>query len=598
VHQLALPAAIVSAFALVGCAPDVGSTALAARLELVVLHTSDTHSALFSFPLLVGPADAARGLGRSRERRYVGGFARLATVLAAERRAAERVVHVDSGDLFQGSLTFERHGGEPEVLGFDALGVDAQVLGNHELDGGVGPLADRFLPLSTYPLLAANLLAEAGGPGLSSLLRPFALLDAGGLRVAVIGVGNVGSVPLLGERPNELGVLALAAAPAVQARIDELRPVVDVIVLGTHLGLSGDEAIVRATSGADLVLGGHQHLVLDEPAWVADCSGGSVADSAGRTRRCVPRRVPVIHSGAYGKFVGRARLGLDASLPGADRLDGYEVSSLDFELLPVNEDIAPDARMEALLAPYSEPRATPHAAIGFAPAAVERFGPTGGDSPLGNLAATAARRAALADLALIGASSLRHDLPPGLVEEEGIVRVLPFEDSIVRLRVVGSALLATLSQAARSAANRDCRTQIHVAGATARFTCPCASTPCVRLYVHETAQRCRTDADCAHFDGACDPGLGNMGLCRAPVLASESYELATTAYLAHGGSGLLPALGAGEPVVVSDTLADAVIEHLRDAPPCAPALSPGVELPCVDAGSGAVRDGRIVIEAP
>jgi 5'-nucleotidase/UDP-sugar diphosphatase len=571
-------------------------------VELVVLHTSDVHSQLVPFPLLVAPADAARGLGKSRERRFVGGFARLATVLARERAAAARVLHVDSGDLFQGSLSFGRFGGEPEVLGFDALGVDVQVLGNHELDGGAVPVLDQYGKLATFPLLAANLLHEGGEPALSSLVRPFALVDAGGLRVAVIGVGNVGSVRLLGERPSELGVIALAAAPAVQARIDELRPVADVIVLATHLGLSGDEALVRATSGADLVLGGHQHLTLDEPVWVQDCAGGHVQDGWGRARACASRGVPVIHSGAYGKFVGRIELALDAGLAAADPLDGYDLSSLRHELIPVHDAVPADPAVTALLEPYA---ASPAASLGgdaalvaFAPAAVERFGPTGGDSPLGNLAATAARRAALADLALIGASSLRHDLPPGPVDDELVVRVLPFEDPIVRVRVSGATLCAAAEQAARSAAGRDCRTQVHVAGAVVRFTCPCRAGSCARSWVHETAQYCRSDADCAAFDGACDAAPGARGRCRAPVLPAESYELSTTAYLARGGSGLMAPLHESRWVVVSDTLAGAVLEHLRDAPPCGPVFPNAVALPCVDAAAGAVRDGRIRFGAP
>jgi 5'-nucleotidase / UDP-sugar diphosphatase len=594
------PFALLSLVAinLPGCGPAFAPSELPKRVELVVLHTSDVHSQLFSFPLLIGPADAARGLGQSRERRYVGGFARLATVLARERAAAPRVLHVDSGDLFQGSLAFERFGGEPEVLGFDALGVDAQVLGNHELDGGAAPLFDHYGKLATFPLLAANLLGEAGEPGVSSLVRPFALLDAGGLRVAVIGVGNVGSVRLFGERPSELGVVALAAAPAVQARIDELRPVVDVIVLATHLGLSGDEELVRATSGADLVLGGHQHLALDDPVWVLDCAGGRVEDGWGGARDCASRRVPVIHSGAYGKFVGRLELALDAALPDAEPLDGYELSSLEHVLVPVHDGVPPDLAVTALLDPYAASLDAESTFFAFAPAAVERFGPTGADSPLGNLAATSARRAALADLALIGASSLRHDLPPGPVDDELLVRVLPFEDPIVRVRVSGSLLRSAAEQAARSAAGRDCRTQVHVAGAVVRFTCPCRDGSCARLWVHETAQYCRSDADCAAFDGACDAAPGTRGRCRAPVLPAESYELATTAYLARGGSGLLPELPESRWVVVSDTLAGAVIEHLRDAPPCGSVVPDGAGLACVDAQAGAVRDGRIRFEAP
>jgi 5'-nucleotidase len=619
VRPLASFTAILALLMPLGCAPGGARPGLPVRVELVVLHTSDTHSQLFPFPLLIGPADAARGLGDPWARRSVGGFARLATVLARERSAESRLVHVDSGDLFQGSRTFERFGGEPEVLGLGALGVDAQVLGNHELDGGAAPLLEHYGRLATFPLVAANLLSERGGSGLSSLVQPFARLDAGGLRVAVIGVGNVGSVRLLGERPSELGVLAAAAAPAVQARLDQLRPDADVIVLATHLGLSADEALVAATSGADIVLGGHQHLTLDEPEWVSDCSGGTVEDGFGRVRACRSRRVPIVHSGAYGKFVGKLRLDLDASLPGAEPLDAYEVAAAAFELLPVHEGIPEQPALLSLLEPYAT-KASAFGWVAFAPRPVERFGPTGGDSPLGNLAATAARLAALSDLALIGASSLRHDLPPGPVDEELVVRVLPFEDPIVRLRVVGASLLAALEQAARSASSRDCRTQLHVAGAVARLACPCAGARCGRLWVHQTARRCRSDADCASFDGACDAAAGEVGRCRAPVLPAESYELATTAYLARGGSGLLPAVREGEWVEVSDTLASAVLEHLRDAPPCAPraavcsdacpaalrgartgvsceaAVAACRELPCVGPGAGAVRDGRIRFE--
>jgi 5'-nucleotidase len=310
----------------------------------------------------------------------------------------------------------------------------------------------------------------------------------------------------------------------------------------------------------------------------------------------------VIHSGAYGKFVGRASLALDARGPHADPLDGYELSSLRFELLPVHDAIPADPAVAALLEPYAaaQPAASVAGAtlVAFAPAAVERFGPTGGDSPLGNLAATAARRAALAELALLGASSLRHDLPPGPVDDELVVRVLPFEDPLVRGRVPGAVLLSAAQQAARSATARDCRTQVHIAGAVARFTCPCSSDRCARLWVHATGQSCRSDAECAAFDGACDAAAGEGGLCRAPVLPAESYELATTEYLAGGGSGLLPELRASAWVRVSDTLASAVLEHLRDARACSLAVSQGVELPCVDAGAGAARDGRIRLEAP
>jgi 5'-nucleotidase len=205
--------------------PGAGGGPLPERLELVLLHTADTHSQIFPSSSLIGRADAERGLGAYATVATTGGFARLSTILRGGRLLAERTLHLDSGDLFQGSLAFERFGGEPEILAFDAMGVDAQVLGNHELDRGAGLVEERYTRLAAFPLLAANYVADSRS-GIASVLEPFVVLDAGGLRVAVIGVANTKSVRELDGRPNALGVLAVDAATRTQAWVDELRPVV------------------------------------------------------------------------------------------------------------------------------------------------------------------------------------------------------------------------------------------------------------------------------------------------------------------------------------------------------------------------------------
>jgi 5'-nucleotidase / UDP-sugar diphosphatase len=629
------------------CSSPGPDTRVHGPLELVLLHTADTHSQLFPWRALTGSADARRGLGPAGTLAEVGGLARLATLIRAERAAEPRVLHLDSGDVFQGSLAFERFRGEPELLAFDALGVDAQAVGNHELDLGAALVEERYRTLARFPLLAANFASDGAG-GVAELVEPFSVLDARGLRVGVIGVGNTSSVGLLKERPSALGALARDAAEAVQGAVDALRPLVDLVVVVTHLGLDADHALVRATSGIDLVLGGHQHLTLDEPDEEHDCGGageGSVVDAWGSERRCRSRRVPIVHSGAYGKFVGRVALLLDDE-PGRlgaayDPLDGFEVTAVTHALLPVRADVADDPAVAALLEPFRPPlteRLALDDLLAYAPVSLERYGATGGDSPLGNLAAEAARALVDADLALIGASSLRHDLPPGLLDEETLVRVLPFSDAVVRLELTGAALGRVLERAARSASNRDCRTQVHVAGALVRMRCPCAGAACARGFAPETEVPCASDADCAVFGGACG-GFGDTGgLCFAPLALAGTYRVATTAYLAGGGSGLFEVSAAparsfgGEPLHVAiaellrtgstcdaaserpDALGcvEAVVRRFGDV--CAAsglgdacfdiatdrerALSVCRHLACLDGRVGAARDGRIRLEEP
>jgi len=639
-------------FVLVACRPPEAGTRVHGAVELVLLHTADTHSMLFPYRATLGSSDARRGLGQVGELGSVGGFARLATLLGRERSRAARVLHLDSGDVFQGSLAFERFGGEPELLALDALHVDAQALGNHELDRGAELVCDRYERLANFPLLAANYVADGAGC-LAGVSAPYVVLEARGLRVGVIGVGNASSVALLKERPNELGVLARDAAGAVQGALDVLRPEVDVVVVVTHLGLDADIELVRRTSGIDLVLGGHQHLTLDAPEWALDCGGGGVArivDAWGRARACSPRRVPIVHSGAYTKTFGRVRLELDDDpahlVATADPLDGHEVVALTLDLVAVSEETPEDPGVAWLLEPY---RPEPLAALGSealaeVPRPLERAGATGGDSPLGNFAASVARESAQADVAVLGASSLRHDVPPGLLDREGLVRALPFEDPVVSVELPGVALGRAFEHAARSASGRDCRTQVHVAGALVRFRCPCEGAPCARVFATETDVPCAADADCGALDGACGvavDGRAAPGRCFAPLAAGASYRVATTAYLAAGGSGLFDAIPESARRPVSDSLSQALADELRHGAPCAAGASDAASaeacrsgcasdafralndacaeqggvtfctaglceravslcrsLPCLDAARGAARDGRIRFEAP
>ena len=634
-------ASVVVVFAL-GCSGHAGQ-AVHGKAELVVLHTADTHSALFPFRERLGWFDATHGLGTEGFVERIGGFARLARLIQDERARAARALVLDSGDAFQGSLAFDAWGGEAELVGLAALGVQAQALGNHELDRGPGNLRERYRELATFPLLAANYVKNAN-TGIFELASPYVVLDASGLRVAVVGVGNVRSVPELAERPNELGVIAENAASAVQGVVDELRPVVDVVVAVTHVGLDADRALVRATSGLDAVFGGHQHIALDTPLWENDCGGageGTVRDAWGHSRRCTSRPVPIVHSGAYGKYLGRLALVLDddpARLAATyDPLDGHEVTSASFALMPIHAGVPEDPRVNEVLEPYRSSALGRYFAsdvLAFAPAFVPRVGATGGDSPLGNLAAGAARRAAGADLAVIGSSSLRRDIVSGPVDAEALERSFPFDDPVLRVRVNGGDLLSAFDRAASSAEARECRSPVQVAGALVRFACPCAGSPCARVFAVESEICCTNDADCTEVSGACAPAVGGVSRCFLPLAPGDSYLLATTGYLADGGGGLFEPTRELNRTLVSDGLRELVTDALAESAPCPPtpgdcdggcpaaliehieeqSIDDGVAfppadtceraralcavLPCLDERAGVLRDGRVRIERP
>ncbi|HEX3854384.1 MAG TPA: metallophosphoesterase, partial [Polyangiaceae bacterium] len=354
----------------------------------MLIHTADLHSHLFPEPTLISATDARRGLGESGQVEAIGGFARIATLIAGIRGASEHTLYLDSGDLIEGTDAFTAFDGEPEMRALSALHVDAIALGNHDLDPSVPDIVDKHRKFADFPVLAGNYAAPSAGLG--GVMLPYVVLNAGGVRVGVIGVANETSPGGLESPDNPYGISLTPVAEAVQDAIDALRPSVDLIVAITHLGLDADEAMIRATSGLDVVLGGHQHLTIDSPLDRFDCGPTLRAE-----RGCHERRVILVHSGAFGRYVGRIELSLaPAASPDAGGTpDGLEVVSATHSLLPVSSQVEEEPAVAELLEPYrkrlaSEGFDTP---VAFALGPVPRYGDNGGDSALGNLIADAIR---------------------------------------------------------------------------------------------------------------------------------------------------------------------------------------------------------------
>ncbi len=446
--------------AALGCG-DVASSSEPLPASLTLLHTSDLHSQLWPFRTRISRQEAALGLGEEGSLAEVGGAARLASLLSAER-ATGASLWLDSGDALEGAPVFHRYGGRVEVELLQALGLSAMALGNHELSLAGPELGDLF-GAARFPVLAANATPHEGSP-LAAWLRPSVTLLAGALRVAVVGLANPDSPPDVQSASNLWGLeMAADLAASVQAAVDDVAPRAALVVVLSHVGLDADRGWVKGTSGVDLVLGGHQHVLTAEPEWLEDCSERALQ----RTRGCAPRRVPLVHSGAYGQFVSRLKLGLraDPSRPGA-----LDVSRLTLTHLPVAQDVPHDASVAEYLERY---RAEPAEPLAFVADPVTRAAPLGGDSPLGNLTADALLAATGADLVLLNSSGLRADLEAGPLLADDLGLAFPFDEPWRLVWASGAELQIGLLRAARKSASRGCSSSLQLAGA--RWVLRCAA---------------------------------------------------------------------------------------------------------------------------
>jgi 5'-nucleotidase len=609
-----------------GCSTPAPGPRLHGQVHLTLIHTSDIHSRLFPYNLQLGQVDAGLGLGSSKSIVNVGGAARVSHIVGRERARATRVLHLDGGDCFQGAPVFNFFSGEAEVRAMSAMGTDAMLVANHEFDRGALNLGIQLQNWATFPVLAANYQLEdpkePGASPLGTIIQPFQTFDLDGLRVAVIGMGNLSSLTSIYDTPNRLGITPLKTSEVTQFYVDLLRPSVDVIVMLTHLGLDVDQRMIENTTGIDVVLGGHNHIVLQPPKQVRDCSTG--VDPDGRhwillnsgdpgnqeKRYCEPRDVILAHSGAFAKYVGR--LDLILSNDKADFPDrpykagqGFEVLTHEYQLFPVNETIPEDPIVQSVLEPYHQgldALANLDLLVGYALDGSKRFSTSGGDSPLGNMISTAMwlRLGIQTDFSLTNTTGIRSDLVPGAVTAEQMFNIFPFDNSITKMQLSGVEVQDLFNFVARRSSGRGCVSQVQIAGARVVIDCTKQPDPNVApgiathifIGTDSPVKHCKSDADCTKGEvGSCDV---EQGVCWKAIEPIGSYELATSNYLAAGGSGFRVLQRNTTQFDTQVQQRDALIDYMRAGKPCGADPTTGALKSCSkDSDCGTVGEGFV-----
>jgi len=262
----------------------------------------------------------ARSYGR------LGGLDRIATVVNAVRaeRGSDRVLFLDGGDSWQGSLTANRTRGQDMVDCLKLLQPDAMT-GHWEFTYGETRLRELIDRLGA-PFLALNIRdTEWQEP----VFDGYKMFEKGSVRVAVLGeafaytpVANPAwMIPkwTFGIREEEV------RATVAKARKEGAQ----LVVLLSHNGFDCDRKMAARVEGIDVILTAHTHDALP------------VVTTVGKTL--------LVASGSDGKFISR----LDLDVRGMDVV-GYR-----YKLISIFADaIAPDAEMALKVAQMRAPFAS------------------------------------------------------------------------------------------------------------------------------------------------------------------------------------------------------------------------------------------------
>jgi 5'-nucleotidase len=545
-------------------------------IRLTFIHTSDIHSRLFPYNAQANRFD--EGYGLRNDLAPFGGAARMAEVVKGIRATSARSLWLDSGDSFQGAPVFNMFHGEVELRSLSLMGMDAAVVGNHEFDLGSENLFQQIANWAQFPLLAANYEWEdpvdPTRRSLRDVVQPYVIFDLDGLKVGVIGMGNWSSMTGILEGGNSLGIRPRDDAQVVDEFVRLLRPVVDVVVVLSHLGLDEDEGLgshqvedeneALPLEGVDVVLGGHLHIVLNPPKSIPN-------DELGHS-------TVMAHSGAFAKYVGRldvvVRVGSDNQNPETRS----RVTAFSYQNIPLTtkdprdptRELAVDAEITDLLWPYSVEinrefdlqGVFSYVNAGEANGRIPRNSLAGGDSQLGNLVARSMqlRTGVEADFALTNSLGIRADFEAGPLTVEQMFNVFPFENSITVMFLSGSEIQEMLDFVARRSAGRGCRTQAQVAGIWFDMVCggdcPDGAPACAKnIYLGEG---CRG----GNPDGPIDPDV-----C-TPIELTGLYKVAVNDFIARGGSGFEVLKRNTSKQDTGVPLREALVDFLRSQPVC------------------------------
>ncbi|TQN43229.1 5'-nucleotidase [Blastococcus colisei] len=349
-----------------------------------------------------------------------------------------------------------------EVL--NEMGLQASAVGNHEFDRGFADLIDRVgvdgeSGLADFPYLGANVYGADG----TAALPEYALLDAAGVTVAVIGVVTQETSSLVSPAGIEgitFGDPVEATDRVVAELTDGAGDEADVIVLLAHEGapasdsleeqLAADTAFAAIVNGVDAevdaIFTGHTH---QSYAWEAPVPGGEGVR-------------PVIQTGSYAMALGRIALTYEEA---TDEVTAFTVENLPLTERTEEELVAAYPRVAEVAATVAAAQAFAEAVgsevIGSVTADITRAFTADGTedrgsySALGGLVADSyvygSELSAIepADLGLVNPGGLRADLLHG---DDGQITlaeanaVTPFANDLVVTSLTGAQLVQVLEQ--------------------------------------------------------------------------------------------------------------------------------------------------------
>jgi 5'-nucleotidase len=369
--------------------------------KFTILHSNDMHGDFL--------AEAKTGQGG-----LIGGLSLLSGYINQVRQTEKNTLYVISGDMLQGSMIDTEFKGLSTMEIMNYLAPNVVTLGNHELDYGFPHLL--FLEkMANFPIVNANLYIKKYG---KRLMNPYIILNVDGFDVMFIGIvtEEVLSALKLDKSIGTFVGLEDAAAEVGKICNTYKNEDIDLTILLTHIGFEEDQklaAMLDPEWGVDMIIGGHSHTLLEQPAQV--------------------NNILITQAAVGTDQIGRFDITVDD--------DTNSIVEWKWELIPINDQVAsPDVDLQNFINTYKEQVDRKYNRI------VSRLNRQlthpvrEQETELGNLIADIFLEIDTIDVVLVGSGSIRGKELGPVVTLEDLKKVYPYDGSLYKIKVTGAQL--------------------------------------------------------------------------------------------------------------------------------------------------------------
>lgn len=365
--------------------------------KLTILHSNDMHGDF---------------LAEEIDENLVGGVSMLSGYVGKVRAEEKNTIYCIAGDMFRGSVIDSEFQGISTIEIMNMLAPDVVTLGNHETDYGIAHLL--FIEkCAKFPIINANLHIKTNG---ARLFKPHHIIEIDGMKILFIGIltqevlsqtkndGIIGTFVDIDEATSEIGKICNA-----YNKID-----IDFTVLLTHIGFEEDKKLAAQLDpawGVDVIVGGHSHTFIEEPAVVND--------------------VVIVQAGTGTDQIGRFDIVVDT--------DHNCIDSYTWRTVPINNEYCPrDEALEKILKHYKGQTDKKYGRLITRMKKQLTHPSRNQETALGGLLSDIMCESLGLDVMLLGSGSVRSTELGPIVLYSDLCECFPYDDASYMLQVTGA----------------------------------------------------------------------------------------------------------------------------------------------------------------